>query len=1326
MPVAPVRISGVNGTDAIETYAVLDSAATDSLCSAELVEMLGIDGDEVQSTIITATGAKETEVTKWVSLVVMGYHHVGPYAMRALALRNFTDLSRHIPSPRDIDRYTHLRGLSIPSHSRKKVDLLIGIGESPLHFSYEQRKGKPAQLWATLSGIGWVLHGRDQGIDNQSLSDATVHTVRLSGGKDPSQADDELLTLVRRQCALDFDEPQHGRSRDLSRREKEMLARQQSTVKVVNNRYEIGLLWRFPPSTLPNNYSMAYRCLKNLGRRLQGDSDLLEKYRLFISAMIEKGQAEIAPAPLAQAPDSVWFLIHHPVLKKFRVVFNGRAGFQGQSLNNCLDKGPDHTSTLLGTLLRFRLHRFAATADIKGMFYNVSLPEEERNFLRFLWWEDGDPKRAIIEHRLTHQAPGLTSSGSNACFIIRKVSEDNLTRAGRETVESLRNHFYMDDWLPSYPTLRQLKQVINEIRVALSAAGFRLTKFLTNAQSVLKDVPLEDLAPAGTKAEPGAPSENKVLGICWDPRTDKLHIETSVQLKPATRRGTLSTLMSPFDPCGMMVPFLLDMKLLLQRLFQADLGWDTPIPENERKLWAEWLEQLPALAGISCPRALIPRPDYLRVYLCTFADASEKGYAAVSYVVCDYGFERSVSFALGKVRVPPSKRQLTIPRLELLAAVLAAELATTIQEELPITFSQTYYWTDSITVMHYVRNRDLRLKSFVANRVSKIHELTAQGTWSHVRTHENAADVGTRGLSPRDSSRIKLWLEGPSFLRLPPNEWPLSSADDEVLPAPAALEIKSNILASTVVAEPVVSPLSPLFARYSSLFPLQRSTAWLLRARTWLKTGKQGPGTPFLKVREMDDALLALVRAAQWEVYPVLISGLRSNIQKSSRRSTENEERSQWTALNQLNPYLDEAGLLRVGGRLQNAGLSYSQTHPLILPRRHLLTGLLVHSCHEQNAHLGFGFVLAQLRERYWVIGGTATVRHYLAKCIACRHFRAASGVQQMAPLPACRFQIGVPAFSYCAVDYFGPLKVMVRRRPEKRWGCLMTCLTTRAVHLEVAHALSADSFLLAFRRFLSHYPTVKEMLSDNGTNFHGADEELKAGFRAIDLAEIAKGLQPKGVDFRWRFNPPAASHQGGVFERLIGLVRACLRRVMADASYRTPTDEILLTMLSEIAGIVNSRPLLPGGHDPDKFDILTPAQILRPGTPAVPQPVREFTRSAAIRNGFKSSQWHTQAFWKHFIADYIPLLQKRPRGLQIEKNFAVGDLVLIKDKDAPRYTWKRGRVIAVYRNSVDGLVRRVRLRLANRTERDRDIRYICHLEAAPLGGDSEVEATAN
>ena len=172
--------------------------------------------------------------------------------------------------------------------------------------------------------------------------------------------------------------------------------------------------------------------------------------------------------------------------------------------------------------------------------------------------------------------------------------------------------------------------------------------------------------------------------------------------------------------------------------------------------------------------------------------------------------------------------------------------------------------------------------------------------------------------------------------------------------------------------------------------------------------------------------------------------------------------------------------------------------------------------------HRGFNFVLAQIRQRFWVIGGTGTVRHYLAACVRCRHNRAPLGSQQMAPLPASRFQTGHPAFTYTAVDYFGPLYVKVKRSTVKRWGCLMTCLTTRAVHLEVAHTLETDSFLMAFRRFAATYPSVKEMLSDNSTDFVGADHDLKNEFsEAIKFQDLAHGLRNDSVDFRWKFTHP-------------------------------------------------------------------------------------------------------------------------------------------------------------------------------------------------------------
>ena len=241
-------------------------------------------------------------------------------------------------------------------------------------------------------------------------------------------------------------------------------------------------------------------------------------------------------------------------------------------------------------------------------------------------------------------------------------------------------------------------------------------------------------------------------------------------------------------------------------------------------------------------------------------------------------------------------------------------------------------------------------------------------------------------------------------------------------------------------------------------------------------------------------------------------------------------------------------------------------------------------------------------------------------------------------------------------------------------------------------------------------------MLSDHSGNFIGAETDLKEEFaQNINLEEIARGLRREdSVDFRWKFNPPRNSHQGGVFERMIGLVRSCLRHTMHDVSYRTPDDEALLTMLKEIEGVLNTRPLLPAGLDPHSFDVLTPAQILQPGLPAVPQAVREFTSSDSIYRGYRATQWHVDQFWRRFSSGYIPVLQKRAKWLQPHRNFRVNDLVLIKEKNLPRNRWRMGFISDVHPNKTDGLVRRVTLLLKKGQKLVRDVREICLLEASP------------
>ena len=1329
MRVAPVRIYGTSRLTYIDTYACLDTAAGDCICSQEILDLLNLKGEARPTAVMAATGTVEATTASYLTLDIRGYRTTEIFSIEVIGLSRITDLAEHIPTQGDIDRHPHMRGLSIPQHARKSVDLIICVGESRLHHVYESRVAASEQLWASCTGLGWVIHGRDSRSTVEREDTVHVNAVQVPQAgqyRSPPEGEGEILEKVRRTFALDFCEPQHDQRTLMSRTDRKMLQRQQETFRIEDGRCVVGKLWKKSPHVIPNNRQLAEQCLRRLGQRLLKDPVLLGKYKTFIDGLVANRQAEIALVLLGGKPG--YFLPHHPVLEKFRVVFNGAARYLGQCLNDYLDKGPEHTSSLIGVFLRFREGRYAVSADIKGMFYNISLPEEDRDYMRFLWFEDGDPTKQVVEYRLTHQVPGLTDSPSNACYALGRLATDNPAQVSADTCKVMLDSFYVDDLCFSGSDYGPTQKVVSEITSALAPGGLHITKFISNHPDLLSSVKPEDIRPRDRPVEEGDPARDKVLGTYWDTELDELVIQFDKPSQKATRRGILSYVMSPFDPTGITLPFLLDMKLLVQHLFASKWDWDEPLVGKELESWSNWVAELPCLRPIRCKRALIPRPGYQSIRLCVFTDASEKGYAAVAYVVCEYDDETTVAFAFGKVRVAPKKKLITIPRLELMAAVIGVELASAVKEELRATFTSVQFWTDSTTVLHWVTNPDLQLKAFVANRVAKVVERSQDATWAYVNTRQNPADVGSRGLRPGDNDGIRLWLDGPSWLSQGVESWPC-----ETIPAPPdekQLEVKKvNCLLvkqAVAVTRPLVSPLQRLFERYETLQELTQAVAWLLRLRNLLR---KKPVADLTSKKEMTaaetgDALLELVRAAQWDRFPVLMHVLTASppVQDSEVLAVANKQRRN---LRILCPFVDEYGLLRVGGRVQRAGFSYAKTHPLILPSRHPLTGYVIRECHINSLHSGQNYVLAQLRKKYWVLNGPSAVQHYIRDCRKCKRIRAGVGAQQMAPLPEVRFAVGLPPFTYAAVDYFGPVKVKLTRRvTAKRWGCLITCLTTRAVHLEVAHELSANSFLMAFRRFLSRFPTVREMWSDNGSNFVKADKDLKQEFEEnINFEEIAQGLRKDdSVDFRWKFNPPSASHHGGVFERLIGLVKKCLTFSMDDISYRTPTDEGLLTILKEIEGILNARPLLPASRDPTSFDVLTPNQLLQPGLPSVPPTLREFTSGDSLRPGYRASQWAVDLFWRRFSSEYIPMLQKRDKWLHPKRNFQINDLVLIKDKDAKRYKWRLGLVSEVHPSKKDGLVRTVTVKQAYGKPLIRDIRSLCFLEAFPELWEKELK----
>ncbi|KAK4467348.1 hypothetical protein MN116_000290, partial [Schistosoma mekongi] len=199
------------------------------------------------------------------------------------------------------------------------------------------------------------------------------------------------------------------------------------------------------------------------------------------------------------------------------------------------------------------------------------------------------------------------------------------------------------------------------------------------------------------------------------------------------------------------------------------------------------------------------------------------------------------------------------------------------------------------------------------------------------------------------------------------------------------------------------------------------------------------------------------------------------------------------------------------------------------LLNRHFVTELIIRHYHREEGHTGTSQVLATIRRNYWVVKGTSAVKRAIGQCVTCRRLMMSPGQQLMAPLPLCRIRQGWYTFSSVGVDYFGPFIVKRGKSFEKRYGCMFTCLQTRAVHIEMAHSLNTDSFIMSLLRFMGRRGRPTEIYSDNGSNFVGTVSELKGFVQQWDQRRISKELATKQI--QWHFNPPLSSHRGGVWE---------------------------------------------------------------------------------------------------------------------------------------------------------------------------------------------------
>ena len=850
-----------------------------------------------------------------------------------------------------------------------------------------------------------------------------------------------------------------------------------------------------------------------------------------------------------------------------------------------------------------------------------------------------------------------------AQIALRKTAEEN-KKDYPEAADVLTKNSYMDDICGSVDTVAQAQTLKEDLDKVLESGGFGVkgwtsNKILTKTEDQEKGFKLfqED-------------AEEKVLGVIWNYITDEFSFKVKVDLLrltddsidhgvKMTKRTLLSQVARFYDPIGFAAAFVIRAKIGLQELWQTGLHWDDKLPCDVQEKWIQFFKEMKELKKIGFKRCLVPPETPEAPVLCVFSDASQDAFGACAYIrqrTKQSIYE--VNFVAAKSRVAPLK-QLTIPRLELQAAVLASRLAKTIVKECTIQFADVKFFTDSSITLAWIQSPSRSFKPFVSARVGEIQNNSDPSQWKHIPGDENVADDVSRGLHVQQLTGR--WMNGPEFLKLPEEQWPVQTAR---LHREEDMERRQVNAVSSVLYADVGKVID--VKKFSSWRRLIRVTAWIkrlaekIRLRRNTLSGREGPLMP----EELKKAEMSWIRSAQRD--------LKSRMKNGEFKT--------------LSPFVDDKGIIRVGGRIDKAILSYEEKHPVLLPNEHRIS-LLITSHMHNHGHPGVATTTAKIRRKYWILKASKLSKAVKFKCVTCREMAHKAETQLMTDLPVLRLAPQTPPFYYTACDYFGPFSVKIgRNKKAQHYGVIFTCLNTRAVHLEMAVDLTTMEFIQVLRRFFSirGYPAV--LLSDNGSQMVGAARELREMVQSLDSHQLCDYCAERGI--RWIFTTPAAPHQNGCAE---ALVKSCKRALKKAIGEQVLTPFELYTCLLEVGNLVNQRPIGRVPNDPDDGKYLCPNDmLLGRATSEVPQGPFNDTKNPRRRVEFV--QKIVDSFWHRWSRDVLPALVTRKAWHTERRNVEVDDLVVMADNNAIRGKWTIGRVIEVHPGT-DGRVRNVKVK---------------------------------
>lgn len=1300
---------------------LLDSGSSVSLLDENVANVLKLTGPTKPISLSWSGGkSRQDETSRIVKTNVCGIqNNAKSYKIYFRTIKDLGMPQQKFNAKEMKQKFPYLNNLPLLSYSR-----IIGvIGNDQKEFFKQENWIEPNETKNERKGpsafstpLGYCVIGSSfplsEAYEKLCVENQHFHNIMSK------EEEKELVKMQESVMGLDYKKP-YENDRQIA---EEKLALEILNEKVRKSEdglhYEAPLLWRESKVKLPTEESLTL-ANKRLNIMLKHANKIGKTNQIKdqINNLLAKNYArELKPDEIKNYSSKTFYIplfITESATKRLRLIWDAAAKVNGMSLNDYLLPGPNLYNNLQTMLFKMREGKYLVKGDIGEMFHQVFIIKEDRQALRFIWKNEINEKPKHFEMNV--MIFGAVCSPTTSQFVKNKIALE-FKNEFPEAANAIINDTYVDDFLKSFNDLEFGKKLIKNARDILKTGGFNLVKLKGNDGKILQLVE-ENLSDEEKKNEKlfSKESREKILGYIIDFNDDtislalilsKVQNEILNATKIPTKKEVLKLLMSFHDPSGFFQFFTSKMKLIYHHLCKEKIDWDDVISQNDYNDWCKCMKWLNDVSKIKIPRCYSSKINDTKFkQLWLFCDAGKEILCCVAFVrSLNKNFEPIDSRMIGsKSYIVPLKQKRTIPELELDVAAKAVLFAKVIKESHSITFNQTFFLTDNACVFCWITNGANKATIYVQNRLNKIKHLSEKHQWCWISTEYQTADYGTKFEAMPALCYENEWFN-PKLFSLPEDSWP----DFKVPKTPPENTFQ---LITDQNPENINDAIILNLNKYSSwdrvIKIIQCIHKFVLKLRIKIinKRLKKHDSKELQaqKIKYQEDiskkdymkelSEIQIIRLAQ----RFSMNDEISQIRKSGTLNKSNK-------LYKFNPFLDENDVLRISTRLSsvNSNFNKDKISPIILPKKQRITELIILKYHENNMHSHYKTVVTNLLQRFFIANAMWEVKKTVRKlCYRCKRWNAKPDEPMMGDLPSYRLASYLPPFSYAITDICGPFPVRVKRSTEKRWLFVYSCLTTRAIHIEIINGLDSESCLMALQNTINLRGAPKRIISDNGTNFVGGSKILNAMQNEWNKKLYEKGVITQNIE--WEFSMAKASSMNGSVERMIGLIKSVFKKMQDTLNSKiiTPNDFVFRCLICEIIGMLNNRPLTMIPIEGNENSFLTPNHFLMLRSNFQSAPSNDRFLSCNLKN-WTSIKEMINVLWNHWHKAYVNEILHREKWINYKKPVEIGDLVMTADPTINNL-WRLGKIVKVIPGSKDQ-VRKVTIRIGRRNKIDTKI----------------------